>query len=135
MPNEYVDISLLRVVREDQTNVDLEDVVDFKPTVTKEKKVVNTMNRKRIAKGYTVATKVVTWEMTVPIRKGTPEFDWRKACANDEVLQFIVEEADGGKRRTFVDVVVNECSPEYSEAGESRMSVRGLALDEEGDDT
>lgn len=133
MANEYVDISLLRVVRSDGSRIDLEDVVDFKPTVTTEKKVVNTMNRKRIARGYTAATTAITWEMTVPVRKGTPEFDWRKAARTNEVLQIIVEEGDGGKRRTFVDCVVNECSPEFSEAGETRMTVSGLALDEDDD--
>lgn len=131
MATEYVDISLLRVIREDGTRTDLEDVVDFKPTVTKEKKVVATMNRRRIARGYTSTTKAITWEMTVPIRKGSPEFDWRRASAEDWVLQFVVEEGDGGRRRTLVDCVVNECSLEYQEAGETRMTISGLALDEE----
>jgi hypothetical protein len=134
MANEYVDIALLRVTDPDGSTIDLEDVVEFKPTVTSEKKPVNTMNRQRRALGYTTSTIQVTWEMTVAMRRGKPEYDWRKAMAKNKILQFMVEEADGGARRSFVDVAVNECSPTFQEDGETRMTVSGLALTEEGDD-
>jgi hypothetical protein len=133
MANEYVDIALLRVIRKSGGKIDCEDIVDFKPTVTTEKKVVNTMNRKRIARGYTASTTAITWEITVPLRKEKPEFDWRRAARENEVFDLVVEEADGGRRRTYVDCVANECSPEFQEAGETRMTVSGLALDEEYD--
>lgn len=131
MAENYIDIALLRVRRSDGTTIDLEDVVSFKPTVTKEKKAVATMNRRRIAKGYTAGTKAVSWEITTAVRKGTPEVDWRALSASDEVFDLIVEESAGGARRTFVDCTVNECSPDFNEGGETRMTVTGLALDEE----
>lgn len=131
MAEEYVDIALIRLRERDGLTIDLQDVVDFKPTVTKEKKPVATMNRKRVALGYTSSTKMVKWEMTVTIRKGTPEYDWRKAVATDKIFDLIVEEGDGGSRRTFLDCVANECSPAFQEGGETRMTVSGDALDEE----
>lgn len=131
MAEEYVDIALCRLREKDGTTYDLQDVVDFKPTVTKEKKPVATMNRRRTARGYTSGTKMIKWEMTVALRKGTPEYDWRAACAKDRIFDLIIEEGDGGARRTFIDCTVNECSPSFQEGGETRMTISGEALDEE----
>lgn len=131
---DFVDIALLRVRREDQSLVDMGDGISFSCTVSKEKKVVNTMNRRRVARGYRTATKAVSWEIEVPIRKNQPqEVDWRKVKDDDEIIQIIYEEGDGGARRVVVDAVVNEVAADYNESGESVLRVSGVAIDERAD--
>lgn len=135
MADNYVDIALIKVQREGKGAVEYEEAATLTVNRTKDRKVVNTMNRRRRGKGYRSASAAFTWEMTVPREvQGLGATDWIQMWDDDEIFQITYEMGNGGKRRSIIDAIVNEANDTFNEDGEAMLTLSGFALDDRADD-
>lgn len=134
MADRYVDIALLKIQRDGRGAVEIEEAASLTINRTKDRKVVNTMNRKRRGKGYRSGTAAFTFELVVPRQISGFEVDWIDMWDRDEVFQMLYEMGDGGRRRTAKDCIINEVNDTFSEDGEATFTISGFALDDKPDD-
>lgn len=131
MGDAYVDIAILKIQIEGGAQLEIEEGASFKITRTKPRKVINTMNRRRRGKGIATGTAAYTFELEVPRKIGDLEVDWLDVWENNKFFNVTYEMGDGGRRRSTVDCMIEECSDSFSEDGEAMLSISGVAL---GDD-
>jgi hypothetical protein len=125
MARNIVDIALVEF-----NGIPLTTVRSWAPKSPNPSAPVKTMNSKRRAIGYTRGVPDFSGDLDVVIPVGTPEVDWREYKRLGTTFLFSWTEASGGKRRSFIDCRVNECSPTFDEGGETKISVSIVALDE-----
>lgn len=129
MAGSYVDIANCKLEAESVGVVELQDIQELSVTTTKERNRVNTMNRRRLARGYRSATKTVSGSLSVA-RAVSPEVDFHTLFENDELFQLYVEWADGGQRRQIVDCLISEIEAGANEAGEPTWDISFEAIDD-----
>jgi hypothetical protein len=127
---DYASISLLQLQDDAGTFVELEDARSCDYEVTKDRKVVQTMNKRRRAKGFQSANLMLTVTIEVPQRRGRPEYDWLDALLNDRLIQLYVERDDGGQRFILADLMVTSVAPTSNTDGEAmeRISLAGCDI-------
>ncbi len=133
MGDRYVDIALIKIQRPGKGLVEIEESAKLTVNRTKERKVVNTMNRARRGKGYRNATAAFTFELEVPRKISGFEIDWLEMWDDDEMFVLTYEMGDGGLRRSMIDAIVNDCNDTFSEDGEATFTISGFALDDKED--
>lgn len=126
--NDYASINLLQIEDDRGVFVDFEDARNFDYDVTKDRKVINTMNRRHIAKGFQSGTLMVSGTVEVPQRKGEPEYNFHRALVEDRLLQIYVERDDGGKRFIIQDAMISGVAPSSNESGEATERISWIAL-------
>lgn len=121
---EYVDQIILRV-----DGVDLDDViVEFTESRKKSTKPVNTMNKKRIAKGYKRGNRHFSGTMKVEEIDDPRIPDWDELQRTGKKIQ-VVKKPNVGKPVTFIDFVVgDDLSDNYSD-GDSGRTLSWNSLD------
>lgn len=129
MADRYVDIANVKLEAESLGVVELLEVMELKVTNTKERNRVNTMNRRRLARGYRSGTKEVNGTLTIA-RAVEPEVDYHTLFESDELFQLYVEWADSGKRRHIVDCIVSEIEAGADEGGEPTWEISFEAIDD-----
>jgi hypothetical protein len=130
MADQYVDCAFIKVKREGEGLVELEEGSKLSIKRTKSRKVVNTMNRRRVGKGYRSATKAVTFELEIPRTVNGTEVPWVEMFDKDEIFHMPYEMGDGGQRRSLIDCIVDSADDDFSEDGEAVLRIAGMALDD-----
>lgn len=127
---DYASINLLQIEDDRGNFVEFEDARSFDYDVTKDRKVVATMNRRRRNKGFQSGNLMVSGTVEVPQRRGAPEYDFQQALLEDRVLNFYVERDDGGQRFIISDVMITSVAPSSNEGGDAteRISWTGLEV-------
>lgn len=125
MAREIVDISLLEL-----DGQELETVRSFSITKADPKTPVKTMRRKRRALGYQRGVPDYSADLEVVLLAGDPEVDWDALQKSGQRFLIAYERGIDGQRRNLVDCIVDEITEPYDEGGETRVTVRVLALDE-----
>jgi hypothetical protein len=133
MGDRFVDIALLKVKREGGGLVELVEPSKLTVNRSKERKVVNTMNRARRGRGYRTATAAFTFELEVPRAVAGTEIDWLDMWDRDEMFVIVYEMGDGGARRSLVDCIIADVNDSFGEDGEAMLSISGMALDDKAD--
>lgn len=130
MARDVVDIALVEINAPSVGSKELSTVVSFNVSKTDPKTAVKTMNRRRRAIGFTRGVPDFSVDMEVILLAGEPEVDWDDLQQKGEVFSMTYERGEDGQRRTLVDCTVGDISEPYSEGGETKQSVKLLALDE-----
>lgn len=130
MAREIVDIALVEITSTSQGNKELETIVSMTIAVNDPTAMVKTMRRKRRGLGYQHGVPEFNIDIEAVLEAGTPEVDWRALQKSKEKFLLTYEENDGGKRNSLIDCVVVDVSKPFTEAGETRLSIKIMALDE-----
>ena len=85
---DYASINLLQVEDDRGNFVEFEDARSLDYDVTKDRRVISTMNRRRRTKGFQSGNLMVSGTIEVPQRRGQPEYDFQQALIEDRVLNF-----------------------------------------------
>lgn len=133
MGQEFVDVAFIKIQREGRGLVEIDDPAKLTVNRSKERKVVNTMNRARRGKGYRTATAAFTFELEVPRSMQGHQIDWLQMWDDDEMFDISYEMGEGGQRRTLRDAIIGEVNDTFSEDGEATTTISGMALDDQSD--
>lgn len=125
MSRDLVDIALVEL-----NGQELQTVRGGTFTKNDPKAPVKTMRRKRRAIGYTRGVPDYTVSLECTQLFGDPEVDWDALQKSGDEFLLVIEKAIDGKRRQFIDCVVDDISEPYDSDGESRITVSIKALDE-----
>lgn len=129
MARDIVEIALVEIASASQGSKELETVVGMTPNSTDPAAPVKTMTRKRRAIGYQSGVPDFSFDLEVVIPMGTPEVDWWHLQRTREKFLLMWEENEGGKRWSAIDCIVTDISKPFSERGETKATVKILALD------
>ena len=127
---DYASINLLQVEDDRGNFVEFEDARSLDYDVTKDRRVISTMNRKRRTKGFQSGNLMVSGTIEVPQRRGVPEYDFQQALIEDRVLNFYIERDDGGQRFIVQDIMITSVAPSSNESGEAteRIAWTGIEI-------
>lgn len=133
MGREIVDIALIELT-DSEGSRELETVVSMSLTKNDPKTPVKVMRRKRRALGFTrgVADFGADLEVVYPV--GEPEVDWNRKRETGEKFLLTYEMNEGGKRRSLIDCVVGDMTEPFTENGETKVTVKVMALDDRAED-
>jgi len=107
---------------------ELDTIVEIDIKKSDKKTPVKTLRRARRALGYFRGVPDFNGTMKV-VYLADPEVDWDTLMDTAEQVQLTYEKL-GGKRRTLVDLVIDDISEPYKESGETMIDISWTALDD-----
>jgi hypothetical protein len=123
MAFEYVDRAFLIVDSEE-----IADATKIDVTPSRDSKVIKTLNRRNRGRGFSKGQP--HWELSAEVViPAAGEYDWRKAFRDAIPVTVTIEEASG-RRILYPDTLISDVSSSYQVEGESRRTIKMLALDE-----
>lgn len=118
----FVDIALVEI-----DDIEMETIKALSVNPSNPKTPVKTMNRDRVAKGYTQGIQEFGFKLTVAVRE-KPEIDWHGWVLSRQRRRVVYEQADNGLRVSLGGCVANSIDEKYDQDGEAVYEIDCMAL-------